>query len=300
MSGPTQARPSLEHLARHPQRLLHVDRRHPLDRHRVQHDLATSLAPGHAARRGLAEQRGVHPDGVRHDQLARRQLHALDADPPPPSRSPATAADPQAVQIHHAGVQRPHRHAGLDQRDQQGILQRVARLEADLGAGAGPPPPRSGSAPRRDRGPPGERTPGRRAGSAWCASPPRRPRRQRSDSSRSRRATSRGLARTRASSAVHCSRSPGNSRPRARPATRPLETLIASSSARTRAASAPSFSQCSPISRSATVPPRSRQLEQRAGGHAVQRPRPPRRRRTPPESSSRACAPPWRWLRASR
>ena len=132
--------------------------------------------------------------------------------------------------------------------------------ESRRGAAAEPQPPRLGSATHPDRAQPGERTSDTRAGSAGSASPRRR--------HRDNGPTARSVV-----APTSCGAGPDPSlrrtiqwQPKARETPRVLRARPSRpklnprrpppSSSRTRGARALSFSQCSPISRSATVPPR--------------------------------------------
>ena len=126
------------------------------------------------AGRDLAEQHGVHAVRVRDHELIRRQGRrrssvpsalAVDAQP-----------DPESARVDLVGVECPHRHPGLDQRDQQRVADRVCGAETARGQArhrhllAGHP----GRRPGRARS--GDRTRGRHGESAGCASPRRWPR----------------------------------------------------------------------------------------------------------------------------
>ncbi len=79
------------------------------------------------AGRDLAEQHRVHAPGVGHHQLPRRERARPSRRS---SRSPARAVRmPRPPGVDPVGVERPHRDAGLDQRDQQGVRHQVLGAE---------------------------------------------------------------------------------------------------------------------------------------------------------------------------
>ena len=173
-----------------PQRLLDVQRR---ARRRPAPRTASARRVsrcGRVPRRELAEQ-----DRQRRRPRRRRRGRPPAAParrPSAPARSPSALARMPSGPSTDSRVERPHRHAGVDQRDQQHVLEQAARAGSRRAASARARPPRSACARRRGRGRCGGRRPGRRPGPARGARRPPRAPRKRLDSSRSRARCPRG------------------------------------------------------------------------------------------------------------
>ena len=165
---------------------------------------------------GGRARRTAPPAARRHRRrpAARRQLRRLarrgrGARPRSLARMPSGPST-------RLGVERPDGHARVEQRDQQDVVDQVAREEAASASSARARPPRSASASARGRGRCGGRRRGRRRAPARAARRSAVAPRKRLDSSRRRSSTSAGerpvsgpCAAT--STLVLNSRSPGSS-----------------------------------------------------------------------------------------
>ena len=155
----TRARPAAERLRARPQRLLDVDRRARRRPHGERAAAARCAGPGprsgasspnSTASGRAASATTIWPGGQR-----RRRS-------PAPSRSPGVRerAAPSGPST-RGGVERPDRHARLDEREQQRVVEQAAAAEAALHAAARAPPPRPACGSRRGRGRRGGRRRGR-------------------------------------------------------------------------------------------------------------------------------------------
>ncbi len=166
--------------------------------------------------RDIAEQQRVDRPRVGHDEPPRGQM--VDPCSVLPRRSPGTDERiPRPPASTTIGVERPDRNAGLDQRDQQRVLEPgPGERNCPWSRRATAAPLRWGSGWRRGRARSGERTTGRRGGSAACASRPRSRPGSGSRASRAAAGPPRGLLRRPPSTVTQSSRSPGNSARQAR------------------------------------------------------------------------------------
>ena len=78
--------------------------------------------------RQLAEQERVHRAGVGDHQPPRREEVGVLRGPEPLTGDART--DPEPGGVNEVGVERPHRHAGFDHRDQQRVVDQVDRAKA--------------------------------------------------------------------------------------------------------------------------------------------------------------------------